>query len=315
MVRITIRLKQDGRNSQKKNPKPPPSEPCRQRTAPLPKSVEDDEEKKSQEGIFLPKRIVPHQIALHVKRKGEKDEFRRKQYRLHRKEEKVAEGRGRFLLDGKCAKNLKPDEKIKSDHCEITAQHKKSPKGFFFFKKEKQEKRKQEHLAYIQAQTIDDLKSYLATCEFCQDGKKAESELKQKIAAEEKTKAETAANKPSLLETVTQPLLDSAIEVLQDAKNQTETDSKAKAEEAAKAQADAELKKQQEAEAKARVEAEMKAEQEAEAKVERDARAKAEAEARIKSEEKLKSDVENAIKRSTGIDITEIQKMLDANKK
>ena len=182
-------------------------------------------------------------------------------------------------------------------------------------KKEKQEKKKQEHLAYIQAQTADDLKAYLATCEFCQDKKKAEAELKQKLADEAQAKAEAEANKPSLLETVTKPIVDSAVEVLQDAKNQAEAELKAKAEEAAKAQADAELKRQQDAEAKARVEAELKAEIEAEAKAERESRAKAEAEAKAKAEEKLKSDVENAIKRSTGIDISEIQKMIDASKK
>ena len=170
-------------------------------------------------------------------------------------------------------------------------------------KQEKQEKKKQEHLSYIQAQTIDDLKAYLANCEFCQDGKKAESELKQKMAAEEKVKAEAeAANKPSLLDQVTQPILDSAIEVLQDAKKPSENDD-------TKVQTDTELKRQQEAEAKARADAELKAEIEAEARAEKEARAKAEADA------KVKSDVENAIRRSTGIDITEIQRMLDANKK
>lgn len=184
-------------------------------------------------------------------------------------------------------------------------------------KQEKQEKKKQEHLAYIQAQTIDDLKNYLATCEFCQDGKKAESELKQKIAAEEKAKAEAEANKPSLLNQVAQPILNSAIEALQDAaKPQTEAELKAQAEAEARAKAEEEQQKAKaEAEAKAQAEAEMKAELEAEAKAEKEARAKAEAEKRIKSEEKLKSDVENAIRRSTGIDITEIQRMLDANKK
>lgn len=183
-------------------------------------------------------------------------------------------------------------------------------------KQEKQEKKKQEHLTYIQAQTIEDLKAYLASCEFCQDGKKAESELKQKIAAEEKAKAEAEANKPSLLETVAQPILDSAVEAIQDAAAQNSADSKSTAADAAKAQAEADSRRQQqEAETRARIEAEMKAEQEAEARAEREARAKTEAEAKIKAEEKLKADVENAIKRSTGIDITEIQRMIDANKK
>jgi serine/threonine protein kinase len=178
----------------------------------------------------------------------------------------------------------------------------------------RQQQKKQEHLAYIKAQTIDDLRAYLISCDLCLDKKKAEAELNDKLETEDRAKAK-AANNPSLLEAITKPILDSAMQVLQDAKAQAEAQLRAKAEADAKAQADLELKNQAEAEVKAKAEAETKAALEAEAEAEAKARAEAEAKAREAAGAKLKSEVESAIKQSTGIDVKEVENWLETHKK
>jgi serine/threonine protein kinase len=173
-------------------------------------------------------------------------------------------------------------------------------------KEERQKKKKQEHIAYIKAQTIDDLKAYLEGCELCLDKAEAEQELKQKQAAEERAKAESGSD---LLEAVTQPIINSTVEAIDEAKKQAEAELKKQADAIAQGQADAEAKAREEAEAKAKADAELQAELEAEIKAQKEAEAKAKAEA------KLKAEMEKAIKESTGIDVKEIQKWIDTHSK
>ncbi len=173
----------------------------------------------------------------------------------------------------------------------------------------RQQLKKQEHLAYIQAQTADDLRAYLLNCELCSDKKAAEKELKNKLAEAEAAKA----NEPTLLETVTKPLVDSASQALGDALNQAGNDLKNKSETDTKAQTEADINNQLDAQVNMQADAEEKARIEAELKAEQEAQAKADAEMKAKVEAKLKSGVENAIKQSTGIDVKEVQNWLNNN--
>jgi serine/threonine protein kinase len=161
----------------------------------------------------------------------------------------------------------------------------------------KQERKKQEHLIYLKAQSIEDLRAYLVNCELCADKKQAETELKQKLEAEDKAKAKMTSG-AGLLEAVTKPLLNSAMNALEEAKNQAEAGLNANTE--AEAKAEAELKNKQEAEAKSSAEADLKAELEAEMK-------RIAAEEKAKAEEKIKSEVISGIKQVTGVDFSSLQ--------
>jgi serine/threonine protein kinase len=180
-------------------------------------------------------------------------------------------------------------------------------------KEARQKLKKQEHAAYIKAQTVDELRAYLASCELCLDKDKAEAEI-AKLEAAQKPKYDKDANPLETMKTI----VDSAKQVYDEVKAPIDELGKSEAEIQAeeRAKATAESNNQSQNKLKADLEealrkAQMEQEAQAKAQSEADARAKAKAEA----EAKLKAEVENAIKEKTGEDVKQVQDWLDSHTK